>query len=82
MIKKFCVGDDIVEATHLWRTHPYARGAARFGWVFRMCKLVSDNGDTAVVQFTGLKSKPKKTIPKLELIDLADVNSKDYFILT
>lgn len=77
-MKTFKAGDQIVKATHLWKTHPVARGARRFGFINRLCQLVELQGDEAIIKLSG--SGQKKTVPVKNLIDLEKVNPKHYFL--
>ena len=70
--KKLRVGNMTVIATHVWETHPRAYGAARFLFIHRLCRVVSQDGQTATIRLVGLKSKPKRTVPLREVFGIFD----------
>lgn len=82
-VRKFKIGKSgrIAEATHAWKTHPKLPGAARFSYIYRMCVVVSIDGDTATIRLTGLESQPTCTVPARELIQLPPKGQKIYFAL-
>jgi hypothetical protein len=75
-MRTFKAGDKIVKASHLWKTHPVARGSRRFTFIFRLCRLVAVNGDQATIRLSG--SSRKRTVEAASLIDLDRVNPRHY----
>jgi len=77
-MKTFRSGNRVFKASHLWKTHPHARGSLRFTYIYRFCELLSISGDIAVVRFNGLKSTPKKEVRLDDLVSLADNDHRMY----
>jgi len=69
-VRFFQVGQLRADVTHLWKTHPMVSGSRRFGYVYRLCRLVEVVGDHAKIRLTGLKSRPVRLVPVSEVIDL------------
>jgi hypothetical protein len=69
-MKQFNVYGKPIEASHLWRTNAWKRGAGRFEYIWRLCNIVSVDGDVATIQLVALKTKPKRTVRLSELIDV------------
>jgi len=79
-VRFFSLNDDKgkikADATHLWKKHPNARGAARFGYIYRLCRVVSVDDGATKIRLTGLRSRPLKMVPSDEIICLSDIDPK------
>jgi len=75
-MRRFNVNGVVVEASHAWKTNRFGRGAQRFEYIYRLCQVMSTDGESTVVRFVGLKSKPKKTVRTSEVIDLEGINTR------
>lgn len=73
----FQVGTIRAEASHAWKTNAMARGARRFSYIYRVCRIASDDGgDTIKIRLTGLKSRPVREVPRADVLPIDGIERR------